>query len=149
MQLFAWWLSLITLQLFGLYGLFLYGYLRVRRRDIERLRQVTPEGIIERMGLVEGRMEQVEDRMERHEEQTQAHLNTMVAISVRVENVIPHLDGAVRMMTRVSENVTLVGIEVRGVVERMELSQGVVEALAARLERLSADASKSSNGGTT
>lgn len=87
--------------------------------------------------------------MERHEEQTQAHLNTMVAISVRVENVIPHLDGAVRMMTRVSENVTLVGIEVRGVVERMELSQGVVEALAARLERLSADASKSSNGGTT
>ena len=121
----------------GLVFVIWHGYRVVRPADLAALKQITPDGIVRRM-------ESLEQRQDRIEIQVREGLAAMVTMGQRVENVIPHLDGAVRMMTRVSQNVTAVGEEVKQVVERLETNQHAVQAVAEQLARLTLRSPESS-----
>ena len=113
----------------GLVFVIWHAYRVVRPADIAALRRITPEGVVKRMT-------DLEQRQDKLETQVREGLAAMVTMGQRVENVIPHLDGAVRMMTRVSQNVTAVGEEVKLVVERLEANQYAVQIVAERLAAL-------------
>ena len=112
----------------GLVFVIWHAYRVVRPADIAALKRITPEGVVKRM-------DHLEHRQDKLETQVKEGLVAMTVMGQRVESVIPHLDGAVRMMTRVSQNVTAVGEDVKGIVERLELNQRAVQAVAEELAR--------------
>lgn len=115
------WLSTLTVIIWHAY--------RQRQTDIGALMRVSPAGLGRRVLEVEQRQDSLEAMVKEE-------LSTMRDLCSHVEHVIPHLDGAVRMMTRLSQSVTLLADEIKEMGGRQKESTATITAVCLQLERV-------------